>query len=155
MKRILSHLVMSGLFALGLAAAVPAAQASPASVGAATVNAVINAETAGNPNLVEVGDHRRHKHWRKHHRGDHRWRKHHRRDYDWRRHSRPRSGIYFEFGTAPRYARPRYVRPAPAYRLSRAHVGWCYDRYRSYRASDNTFQPYNGPRRQCVSPYMR
>ena len=34
-----------------------------------------------------------------------------------------------------------------------AHVQWCYDRYRSYRASDNTFQPYNGPRRQCRSPY--
>jgi hypothetical protein len=34
-----------------------------------------------------------------------------------------------------------------------AHVQWCYDRYRSYRASDNTFQPYNGPRRQCNSPY--
>lgn len=33
------------------------------------------------------------------------------------------------------------------------HVQWCYDRYRSYRASDNTFQPYNGPRRQCRSPY--
>ena len=34
-----------------------------------------------------------------------------------------------------------------------AHVQWCYDRYRSYRASDNTYQPYNGPRRQCYSPY--
>ena len=34
-----------------------------------------------------------------------------------------------------------------------AHVQWCYDRYRSYRASDNTFQPYNGPRQQCYSPY--
>lgn len=34
-----------------------------------------------------------------------------------------------------------------------SHVSWCYDRYRSYRASDNTFQPYNGPRRQCYSPY--
>jgi hypothetical protein len=34
-----------------------------------------------------------------------------------------------------------------------AHVQWCYDRYRSYRASDNTFQPYNGPRKQCRSPY--
>ena len=34
-----------------------------------------------------------------------------------------------------------------------AHVEWCYDRYRSYRAYDNTFQPYNGPRRQCNSPY--
>lgn len=33
------------------------------------------------------------------------------------------------------------------------HVEWCYARYRSYRATDNTFQPYNGPRRQCLSPY--
>lgn len=34
-----------------------------------------------------------------------------------------------------------------------AHVAWCHDRYRSYRSSDNTFQPYNGPRQQCFSPY--
>lgn len=32
-----------------------------------------------------------------------------------------------------------------------AHVQSCQNRYRSYRASDNTFQPNNGPRRQCVS----
>lgn len=46
--------------------------------------------------------------------------------------------------------------PAPVYRgrgLSNAHVQWCYGKYRSYRASDNTFQPYNGPRQQCYSPY--
>ncbi|TIL95732.1 MAG: BA14K family protein [Mesorhizobium sp.] len=36
---------------------------------------------------------------------------------------------------------------------SSAHVRWCYNRYRSYRTWDNTFQPYNGPRRQCWSPY--
>ena len=30
-----------------------------------------------------------------------------------------------------------------------SHVQWCYDHYRSYRAYDNTYQPYNGPRRQC------
>jgi hypothetical protein len=40
-----------------------------------------------------------------------------------------------------------------AYAGGSAHVQWCYDRYRSYRAYDNTFQPYNGPRRQCYSPY--
>lgn len=34
-----------------------------------------------------------------------------------------------------------------------AHVNWCYNRYRSYRDYDNTFQPYHGPRRQCISPY--
>ncbi|MGN7753908.1 BA14K family protein [Sinorhizobium sp. 22678] len=47
----------------------------------------------------------------------------------------------------PRYAAPRY------YGGGNAHVEWCYSRYRSYRAWDNTFQPYNGPRRQCYSPY--
>ena len=33
------------------------------------------------------------------------------------------------------------------------HIDWCYDRYRSYRESDNTYQPYQGRRRQCHSPY--
>jgi hypothetical protein len=42
-----------------------------------------------------------------------------------------------------------------SYRLSAQHVAWCHDRYRSYRTSDNSFQPYNGPRRECVSPYSR
>jgi len=40
-------------------------------------------------------------------------------------------------------------------RITREHLRWCESQYRSYRASDNTFQPYNGPRQQCVSPYMR
>lgn len=34
-----------------------------------------------------------------------------------------------------------------------AHEQWCYRRYRSYRAWDNTYQPYRGHRRQCISPY--
>ena len=34
-----------------------------------------------------------------------------------------------------------------------SHVQWCANRYRSYRAYDNTFQPNYGPRKQCVSPY--
>lgn len=40
-----------------------------------------------------------------------------------------------------------------ARRLTAAHIQWCFDRYRSYRAYDNTFQPYHGPREQCWSPY--
>lgn len=44
-------------------------------------------------------------------------------------------------------AQPRY------YGGGGTHANWCYSRYRSYRAYDNTFQPYYGPRRQCVSPY--
>ncbi len=40
-------------------------------------------------------------------------------------------------------------------RITRQHLEWCENRFRSYRASDNTFQPYNGPRQQCISPYLR
>lgn len=40
----------------------------------------------------------------------------------------------------------------PRYYGGNSHTSWCYNRYRSYRASDNTFQPNYGPRRQCVSP---
>ena len=39
----------------------------------------------------------------------------------------------------------------PAYGGS--HVEWCQNRYRSYRAYDDTYQPNNGPRRRCASPY--
>lgn len=45
---------------------------------------------------------------------------------------------------------PQTVRPG---RLSQAHVSWCQSRYISYRLSDNTFQPYSGSRRACLSPY--
>ena len=47
----------------------------------------------------------------------------------------------------------RGVRVRRVYRTSDPHVNWCFRRYRSYRAWDNTFQPYRGPRRLCYSPY--
>lgn len=53
---------------------------------------------------------------------------------------------------APRYYAPRYYRQT-YYSGGNAHTRWCYARYRSYRAYDNTFQPYYGPRQPCVSPY--
>jgi hypothetical protein len=49
----------------------------------------------------------------------------------------------------PRY----YAAPPPSGGINPRHVEWCSDRYRSYRAYDNTFQPNQGPRRQCYSPY--
>ncbi|MHB2266236.1 BA14K family protein [Aliihoeflea sp. PC F10.4] len=55
-------------------------------------------------------------------------------------------------GAVSQPAPPQRVIVRPG-RLSQAHVDWCYGQYRSYRASDNTFQPYNGPRRACSSPY--
>jgi hypothetical protein len=94
--------------------------------------------------------------------GDRRWRRGW--DDDWgrryyrRNYYRPRynTGIYFDFYSPSYryYEPPRYYQPRRVYRGGgSAHVQWCYNRYRSYRAWDNTYQPYNGPRRQCWSPY--
>jgi hypothetical protein len=160
----LSSLARSGLVALGLVTGLPlAASASPAGIGQMPSHVpqaaqnVIPAQSHFCPpgSRCSVrrdgwrGDGWRHNNWR----GD-RWRD------DWRWRHRPhrrhfRSGIYLNFGIpAYRYYEPRYVQPRRVYRGGgSAHVQWCYDRYRSYRAWDNTFQPYNGPRRQCWSPY--
>lgn len=51
---------------------------------------------------------------------------------------------------APAVAAPPVYAPV---RLSAAHVNWCENRWKSYRVSDNSYQPLNGPRRVCVSPY--
>lgn len=40
-------------------------------------------------------------------------------------------------------------------RYGGSHNEWCSNRWRSYRAYDNSYQPNNGPRKQCVSPFMR
>jgi len=37
----------------------------------------------------------------------------------------------------------------PRVRVDSSHAEYCYSRYRSYRAYDNTYQPTYGPRRQC------
>lgn len=42
--------------------------------------------------------------------------------------------------------------PQPAPAIGPAQAAWCYARYRSYRVEDNSYQPYNGPRRQCRPP---
>ncbi|MCV0397008.1 MAG: BA14K family protein [Rhizobiaceae bacterium] len=95
-------------------------------------------------------DARRHYHWREH--GRRHW---HRPAYRHYRRHYPRPYVEFHFGT-PHYVRPRYARPSyvrPAMRFSPAHYRWCEARYRSYRTWDNSWQPYHGPRRQCISPY--
>ncbi|MFK5978661.1 MAG: BA14K family protein [Rhizobiaceae bacterium] len=51
-----------------------------------------------------------------------------------------------------RYRRDRYYEP-PRRSYSSRHVRWCYDRYRSYRDYDNSYQPWEGSRRLCRSPY--
>ena len=39
--------------------------------------------------------------------------------------------------------------------VSSRHVQWCADRYRTYRASDNTYVPRVGVRAYCSTPYSR
>ena len=97
--------------------------------------------------------------------GDWRWRHHHRRHFRDGDAAILGLGLGLGLGSMaygnyydPYYydPYPRYVQPRRIYRterLSSAHVRWCYDRYRSYRAWDNTFQPNYGPRKQCWSPY--
>lgn len=95
---------------------------------------------------------------------------------DWRRNNQRRAGGYYYNGhRGYRDYRPGYRRyngawfPLAAFatgaivggaisnnnsvRYGGSHVEWCQSRYRSYRVSDNTFQPNSGPRRQCNSPY--
>jgi hypothetical protein len=46
--------------------------------------------------------------------------------------------------------------PGPVYAApttGEAHAQWCMQTYRSYNPADDTYQPYNGPRQPCVSPY--
>ncbi|HXV29638.1 MAG TPA: BA14K family protein [Sinorhizobium sp.] len=108
---------------------------------------------------VDLVRHRRERDYRHGWYNGHRGYRYHRRGY--RRHS---DGWWYPlaaFGAGmiiggaiatpaqPRYAAPRYTES----RLPPRHVNWCYDRYRSYRAWDNSFQPYGGPRQQCYSPF--
>lgn len=43
--------------------------------------------------------------------------------------------------------------PALYAELEDAHIDWCASRYRSYRPRDDSYTPYSGGRRPCVSPY--
>lgn len=57
---------------------------------------------------------------------------------------------YYDEGYVVRRVAPRQVQRGYA---GNRHVNWCYNRYRSYRAYDNSFQPYHGSRQVCYSPY--
>jgi len=63
---------------------------------------------------------------------------------------------YFDVPT-PRYSGQRTYggNSSGASRLGAAdnHADWCIARYRSYRASDNSFQPLSGARKTCISPF--
>lgn len=95
----------------------------------------------------------------------HRGYRHYRKGYrSYRGHYFPRRAFTARIYIGPRYVRPHYVRPHYArprytrpsiFQITQHHVNWCYAKYRSYRAHDNSFQPYHGPRKRCSSPYRR
>lgn len=39
--------------------------------------------------------------------------------------------------------------------IAHDHISWCRAKYWSYRESDDTFQPFEGERRKCTSPFQR
>jgi hypothetical protein len=45
--------------------------------------------------------------------------------------------------------------PAPGVAESQAAASWCAERYQSYDAEDNSYQPFDGPRRQCRPPLQQ
>lgn len=135
----------------GIAAALAAAMVATTFLPAQTMAMPLPKVGASQSLDVEQVQYRHRRGWYNGHRGF----RYHRHGY--RRHS---DGWWYPlaaFGMGaiiggaianPHYVRPRYQGINPR------HVDWCYARYRSYRAYDNTFQPYYGPRQQCYSPYF-
>lgn len=55
------------------------------------------------------------------------------------------------YGAEPEY---RNAQAAEAAAPAGSHEEWCFNRYRSYRADDNSYQPFEGgSRRACQSPF--
>ncbi|PWW01588.1 BA14K-like protein [Hoeflea marina] len=107
------------------------------------------------PEVIQVRDHRRGFYRHRHHGyyNGHRGYRHHRHGY--RRHNGywfPPAAFALGAIIGGAIASQPHVVVRPGY-LSASHVRYCYNRYRSYRQYDNSFQPYHGPRRICRSPY--
>ncbi len=124
----------------------------------------LSAPQAKMPGVEEIRDRR----WVRRHNNRHNWNRHSWRGHDRRYYRRDR---YRPWRYDNDYYRGTYAgaiigglaagailggivnaQPRRSY-AGNSHTSWCYNRYRSYRAYDNTYQPYNGSRRQCVSPF--
>jgi hypothetical protein len=123
-------------------------------------------KTDSDSQIVRVrNDHRMWRHngksrgWKARNHRSHSWRGHHGRYHSWRGHRGYRNWRpgYRHYGGYwyPPAAFSVGVVIAPRMHAGGGHVRWCRNHYVSYRRADNTFQPYNGPRAQCVSPYSR
>lgn len=149
MKLMVKGICASALaLSMAISGAVPATAASP----------WLPAQQVEHSNVVKVQHRHDRRHDRRHsrfeHRNGHYYYNGHRGYHNYRRGYRQYNGYWFPpaafvmgaiVGGAVANSGPRTV--------SSAHVQWCQNRYRSYRAYDDTFQPYNGPRQRCHSPY--
>ncbi|WP_443216869.1 BA14K family protein [Rhizobium sp. Root708] len=52
----------------------------------------------------------------------------------------------------PEISNPTTVRDNASMATGVDAAAWCADRYQSYRPEDNTYQPFDGPRRSCTRP---
>lgn len=170
MKKLFSSLCAAAIAASMAALPVPQAAAGPLAVPAAPAVGPSAAESG----RTEVG----HRGWRRYHgpvfRGGPRGgRPHFDQNNQWR-YGRQHGGPYVYWNGHRGYKHRRkgyryrdgYWFPPAAFiagaiisgaiansRSWDRHVRWCDRRYRSYRVSDDTFQPYHGPRKRCNSPY--
>ena len=132
--------ILNALCATGIAATFAVGSAAPAFSASMTSPAWMNA----NSSLTLVAQRGRHRGDDSYYRG-YKGSRHYRHGY------RQRNGLWFPLAA---FGLGAIIGGAVANNGGgSAHVQWCYDHYRSYRAYDNTYQPYNGPRRACYSPY--
>ena len=149
MKNLFSKVAIAVLSAAVMAGGIVPAQAMPVIAAPA---AKINVQSDVTP--VQYRDYRRG--YRHGHRGSRHHRPHHRyHDGYWYPLAAFGAGALIGGAIA---SQPRYVEPAPrrvysSGGLNPRHYDWCHSRYRSYDAYSNSFQPYNGPRQTCYSPY--
>ncbi len=140
--------LMKHVASFGMAAAVVLTSFVPSQALPVRVPAPI-AAPAANGDVVDVQYHRRH--YRGGYYNGHRGYRERRGGY------RYHNGYWFPlaaFGAGAiiggAVSQPTVRRQAG---INPRHYEWCHARYRSYDSYSNTFQPNNGPRRSCQSPY--
>jgi hypothetical protein len=153
------------LTGLAPAQAMPFAPLAQTSQQAPVVNVQFSQEHGDNRVNQQPGywprDARRHGGWNGNRRGWDGPRQGYYNGYRGYRHSRPgyryHNGAWFPLGAFAAGALLGGALSAPAARAgshTSRHVAWCESRYRTYRASDNTYVANSrGERRLCRSPY--
>jgi len=122
--------------------------AAPLSHSSAISTVGLSAIAAAEGNVIQIKSSRERRAERRARQSRHNgYRGHHKRRSGYRRHS---DGFWYPLAAFGALAGAAI---ANSHGSSSRHVEWCEDNYRSYSRYDDTFQPYNGPRRRCNSPF--